>query len=255
MTQEKVTSSDKTQEKEKPTGLKKLWVEYIKPFLVVALVLTAARSSLLDWNDVPTGSMEPTIITGDRILVNKLAYDLKVPYTTWRIFRWADPKPGEIVVFYSPFKGTRLVKRLVAGPGDKVEIRDGVLMINGKPSTYGALENDISMQMPLNERTKGKYNRENNPNGLNHPVRYLPDRWPGNGTRENFGPVTVPADHYFAMGDNRDNSKDSRFSVEEEGPGFVPKSAIIGRSSRVALSVDPENYYMPRWSRFFKALP
>ena len=87
MTQETATSSDKTPEKEKPTGFKKLWLEYIKPFLVVALVLTAARSSLLDWNDVPTGSMKPTIVEGDRILVNKLAYDLKVPYTTWRIAR------------------------------------------------------------------------------------------------------------------------------------------------------------------------
>src|SRR5512145_1687748 len=130
MTQETVTSSDNKPEKEKPTGLKRLWLEYIKPFLVVAIVLTAARSSLLDWNDVPTGSMKPTIVEGDRILVNKLAYDLKVPYTTWRIARWAKPKPGEVVVFYSQYDGVRLVKRLVAGPEDKVEIRDGVLYVN-----------------------------------------------------------------------------------------------------------------------------
>src|SRR6478672_4244262 len=91
----------------------KLWKKELRPLVVMALIVFAARSSLADWNDVPTGSMRPTVLEGDRVFVNKLAYDLKVPFTTWHIAEWADPKRGDIVVFYSPADGVRLVKRVV----------------------------------------------------------------------------------------------------------------------------------------------
>src|SRR5438094_8186949 len=97
------------------------WRKEICPLLMLGLVVCAIRSSLADWNDVPTGSMIPTILEGDRIFVNKLAYDLKVPFTTWHIAQWGDPKRGDIVVFYSPADGQRLVKRCVAVPGDVLE--------------------------------------------------------------------------------------------------------------------------------------
>ena len=87
------------------------WKKEIRPLLILALVLFAVRSSLADWNDVPSGSMRPTIIEGDRIFVNKLAYDLKVPFTTWHIAEWSNPQRGDIAVFFSPHDGQRLVKR------------------------------------------------------------------------------------------------------------------------------------------------
>ena len=96
------------------------------------LIVSSLRSALADWNDVPTGSMKPTIQEGDRVVVNKLAYDLKVPFTTIKIVKWDDPKRGDIVVLFSPVDGTRLVKRVVAIPGDQVEMRDNQLYINGQ---------------------------------------------------------------------------------------------------------------------------
>src|SRR5215831_15298421 len=98
----------------------KWWKQTVRPLLIVALIIFSIRSSLADWNDVPTGSMKPTILEGDRIFVNKLAYDLKVPFTTWHVAEWSNPKRGEIVVFDSPKDGQRLVKRVIGVPGDTV---------------------------------------------------------------------------------------------------------------------------------------
>ena len=86
---------------------------------------------MADWNDVPTGSMKPTILEGDRVFVNKLAYDLKVPFTTWHITEWSNPHCGDIVVFFSPKDGKRLVKRVIGLPGDTVELQNERLVING----------------------------------------------------------------------------------------------------------------------------
>src|SRR5438094_1322663 len=110
------------------------WRKEICPLLMLGLVVFSIRSSLADWNDVPTGSMKPTIIEGDRIFVNKLAYDLKVPFTTWHLAQWSDPSRGEIVVFDSPEDGTRLVKRVVAVPGDTVQLIENHLYIKGQPA-------------------------------------------------------------------------------------------------------------------------
>src|SRR5260370_708988 len=109
---------------------KKVFAE-LRGFLVLLLVVCSLRSALADWNDVPTGSMKPTIQEGDRVVVNKLAYDLKLPFTTFEILKWGDPKRGDIVVLFSPADGVRLVKRVVAGPGDRVELRDNRLFVNG----------------------------------------------------------------------------------------------------------------------------
>src|SRR5688500_3329919 len=84
--------------------------QHVKPFAFTLLVLLMVRSSIADWNDVPTGSMNPSIIEGDRIFVNKLAYDLKVPFTTWHVAQWGEPERGDVVVFYAPGSGTRMVK-------------------------------------------------------------------------------------------------------------------------------------------------
>ena len=128
--------------------LRRWWRQEIRPLLILALVLFSIRSSLADWNDVPRGSMQPTILVGDRILVNKLAYDLKVPFTTWHLAEWSNPRRGDIVVFYSPHDGTRLVKRVVGLPGDTVELRNEQLVINGNPVAYSPLGTELAEQLP-----------------------------------------------------------------------------------------------------------
>jgi len=119
-------------------ALRWFWREWARPMLTILLVTCALRSSLADWNEVPTGSMKPTIQEGERILVNKLAYDLKVPFTTWRVTEWAGPQRGEVVVLYSPADGKRLVKRIVGVPGDSLELRHNRLLLNGTPVQYAA---------------------------------------------------------------------------------------------------------------------
>src|SRR5262245_38988648 len=117
----------------------KFWREQIRPLAVMLIVLFSFRSAIADWNTVPTGSMKPTIIEGDRIFVNKLAYDLKFPFTKWHLLEWGDPQRGEIVVFDKPSDGVRLVKRVAAIPGDVIQLIDNRLYINGAPSSYEPL--------------------------------------------------------------------------------------------------------------------
>src|SRR5688572_14845969 len=108
-----------------PRSMKQRLIGYLKvarPFVFVILIVLSFRSSIADWNDVPTGSMNPSILEGDRIFVNKLAYDLKVPFTTWHLAAWDNPKRGDVVVFFSPHDGIRLVKRVIGVPGDRVEV-------------------------------------------------------------------------------------------------------------------------------------
>ena len=111
--------------------LRTFWLEWVKPLLIAVAIVAPLRSVVADWNDVPSGSMRPTILVGDRIWINKLAYDLKVPFSTMRLSTWSDPQRGDIIVFRSPADGKRLVKRVVAVPGDLVELRDDHLCING----------------------------------------------------------------------------------------------------------------------------
>src|SRR6201996_5551554 len=112
------------------------WRKEIRPLLILALIVFSIRSSLADWNDVPTGSMLPTILEGDRIFVNKLAYDLKIPFTTTRLWTWDKPARGDVIVFSTPADGQRLVKRVIAAPGDRIELRNDRLYLNGSPAIY-----------------------------------------------------------------------------------------------------------------------
>src|SRR5580692_6057985 len=143
---------------------KQSWVRFLredaKPLLITALVLFAIRSAIADWNDVPTGSMKPTIIEGDRVLVNKLSYDLKVPFTTWHLAQWDNPKRGDVVVFYSPADGTRLVKRVVGLPGDRVELANNEVHVNGAPVKYEPLPARTIAELPTAERSQHQYATE-----------------------------------------------------------------------------------------------
>lgn len=220
----------------------------VRSIAFVVLAVLAFRSSVVDWNDVPTGSMKPNILEGDRIYVNKLAYDLKVPFTTWHVAEWDNPKRGEVVVFFSPQDGIRLVKRVIGVPGDVVELRSNQLFINGKAAGYEPLDTGVRTEMArqIGFDAEGKEFLEESLNGLKHPMMRNPM---GPSDRSTYGPFPVPPGKYFMMGDNRDNSNDSRFY------GAVDRSLIAGRASRVVLSVDPQHSYKPRWSRFFSPLP
>lgn len=219
------------------------WRKEIRPLLILALVLFSLRSSLADWNDVPTGSMKPTILEGDRVLVNKLAYDLKLPFTTLRIAEWSNPQRGDIVVFFSPHDGLRLVKRVIGLPGDVIELRDNQLVLNGQPVEYKPLAEGFLRDLAPADRDSRVFATEQLP-GQTHAVA-------GNLTvpaRRSFAPYRVPEGHYFMMGDNRDDSFDSRYY------GPVKRKLIVGRATAVVISLDKANYWMPRWQRFFTSL-
>jgi signal peptidase I len=219
------------------------WRKEIRPLLILALVMFSIRSSLADWNDVPTGSMKPSILEGDRIFVNKLAYDLKVPFTTWHLAQWGNPQRGDVVVFYSPKDGTRLVKRVIGLPGDTVELRNEQLVINGQPMEYAPLDPNIPAQLPALERARGVFATEELP-ACPHAVMAIN----GIPAKPTFGPVQVPDGSYFMMGDNRDDSFDSRYF------GTVARKQIVGRATAVVLSLNKKNYWLPRWSRTCSSL-
>jgi signal peptidase I len=219
------------------------WRVEIRPLLILGLVVFSIRSSLADWNDVPSGSMKPTILEGDRVYVNKLAYDLKVPFTTFHLLEWANPQRGDIVVFYSPYDGTRLIKRVIGLPGDTVELRNDNLILNGKPLEYQHFESDSLPDLTASDRASHIFANEELP-GRAHAVA----AWPGVSARRDFGPFKVPAGQYFMMGDNRDDSFDSRYY------GPVERKRIVGHATATVLSFDRNHYWLPRWHRFFTTL-
>ncbi|TAL01611.1 MAG: signal peptidase I [Verrucomicrobia bacterium] len=219
------------------------WEKEIRPLLVLALVMFAVRSSLADWNDVPSGSMRPTILEGDRIFINKLAYDLKVPFTTWHVAEWSNPQRGDIVVFFSPHDGQRLVKRVIGLPGDTIELRNNTLVINGEPVTYQPIAEQLLQYIPAAERAGRAFATEKLP-GQTHAVAGKPAA----PAMRTFAPIHVPAGEYFMLGDNRDDSFDSRFW------GTVKREKIVGRATAVVLSLDKNNHWLPRWKRAFSSL-
>ncbi|MSU21760.1 MAG: signal peptidase I [Pedosphaera sp.] len=227
----------------KKQPLHTIWVKWLRPTLIILVVTSGFRSVLADWNDVPTGSMKPTILEGDRIVVNKLAYDLKVPFSTWHLAEWNDPQRGDIVVFFSPFDGKRLVNRVIGLPGDSLEMHDNQLAINGRPLEYGQLDSRYVNAIDRKEQLEHQFAQESLA-ARNHPIMVSP-LLP---SRRSFEPIAVPPNSYFMMGDNRDNSFDSRYY------GCVPRKNILGRASAIALSVNPEQHYIPRFGRFCTSL-
>ena len=218
------------------------WTEWLRSVLLIIFLITAFRSAVADWNDVPTGSMKPTIFEGDRIVVNKLAYDLKIPYTTRRLLRWGDPQRGDIVVLHSPADGKRLVKRVVGVPGDTVAMSDDHLIVNGEVVTYAPLAPGlVNGQTP---GVSGRFLATEHLDGVAHAVMISP----GVHCLRSFGPIPLSEGSYFVMGDNRDESFDSRYF------GPVSGEDIVGQATIVATSVDPERHYFPRWGRFLHPL-
>ncbi len=178
--------------------------EYVEAFAVALLIALLVRTFLIQAFKIPSGSMENTLLVGDHIFVNKFLYGYHVPYTEGRILAFHTPERGDIIVFVFPEDPSKdFIKRVVAVPGDTVEIRDKVVILNGKP-----LREEYTRF--ADGKTAGGFVRN----------------------RDNLPPVKVPAGKYFVMGDNRDRSYDSRFW------GFVDEDAVIGKAMFIYFSLD-----------------
>jgi len=224
--------------------MNKHWREW-RGFILFIVVMLLFRSAIADWNQVPTGSMIPSILEGDRIVVDKMAYDLRVPFTFVRLARWSDPERSDVITFESPKDGKLLVKRVIGVPGDQVELVKNRLIVNGEVARYEdipatRLPDPVAHSLPhievARETVLGK-SRTVMTHRLRHPQ-----------IRSSFGPIEVPDHHYLVLGDNRDNSQDFRVI------GFVHRDSILGKANAIAFSLDYENYYIPRGDRFFQDL-
>lgn len=189
-------------------------VEYGEALVVAVLLAIAIRGVAVQAFKIPSGSMLPTLLVGDHLLVSKFLYGVRVPYTDWRLLRLRAPKRGDIVVFAYPVDDSKdFIKRVIGEPGDTVELRDKAVYVNG------ALIDD--------------------PWGVHDDRTVFPE---GLERRDNFGPVRVPEGQFFVMGDNRDRSYDSRFW------GFVEDARIRGKAFILYWSWDSERMW-PRLGR------
>ena len=209
-------------------------VEYARSFFPVLLLVLLLRSFLFEPFRIPSASMMPTLLTGDFIFVNKFAYGLRLPVLNTKIVEVGEPKRGDVVVFRLPSDPSiNYIKRVVGLPGDVVEY-DGKqerITINGERidiEPVGQYPDEIVYD--LGREVLGEHE---------HGVLLAENRFSAGGT------YRVPEDHYFMMGDNRDNSQDSRFDVV----GFVPEENLVGRASRIWMSWRRPSEGGPRWSR------
>ena len=266
-------------------------VETIKTVVYALLIAGIFRTLFFQPFWIPSGSMKDTLLIGDFLFVNKMAYGFS--YASCPSIRiqaigvdidaadicgfmdgdntrllGSEPERGDIIVFRHPVQGTDFIKRLVGLPGDKIQMVDGVLHINGtavKLETVAPFTEEFARQGPLRSWPKCENGVvgegavceksrqiETFPNGQSHSILNIsPQR------SDNTPVFTVPQGHYFFMGDNRDNSTDSRFPQTVGGVGFVPFENLIGRAGRVMFSsAGSRMFYFWTWrgDRFFKRL-
>ncbi|WP_395003813.1 signal peptidase I [Cypionkella sp.] len=250
-------------------------VDTIKTVVYALLIAGVFRTLFFQPFWIPSESMKDTLLIGDFVFVNKMAYGYSkysCPFSICPIsgrILGSEPARGDVVVFRHPVNGSDFVKRLIGLPGDKVQIKGGIVFINGAEAPQvpdGQFEEIMGPQGPMGNRprcengavgdgsicTRSRY-RETLPNGVVHDVLNIED----NGYADNTDVFTVPEGEYFFMGDNRDNSQDSRFSQAIGGVGFVPAANLIGRADRIIFSsAGTSMLYFWTWraDRFFKAV-
>lgn len=223
--------------------VRRLWKDWWKTAFFIVFVVIPVKSSLADWNWVPTGSMNPTILEGDLVYVDKLAYDLRIPLTFRRLAKWSDPQRGDIVICFSPEDDTRLVKRVIALPGETVEMKRNILFINGQPVPYTRIDPKFADRLPSDLKKRAVLATETL-DGRPHPVMTIPSIR----AARDFPPIKVPPESYFVMGDNRDLSRDSRYF------GFIDRKKIVGKAKAVIVSFNIKDKYQPRLKRTLSPL-
>ncbi|MBY0241519.1 MAG: signal peptidase I [Burkholderiaceae bacterium] len=221
----------------------KTWARDNKGFIAFMLMFGLFRTAVADWNPIPSGSMHPNLLEGDVVFVNRLAFDLKVPLTDVVVTHLGEPQRGDIVTFSSPSDGTRLIKRIVALPGDTVSMENDRLTINGEAASY-TLQADAVEAIANVGKLQAVHVTEK-AGAAEHRIQLLPEILSG---KRNFAPITIPAGQFMMLGDNRNNSNDSRYI------GLVPRELLIGRAERVLVSADIEGNWKPRTDRFLMAL-
>ncbi len=246
----------------------------LKTIVYALLIAGVFRTLFFQPFWIPSGSMKDTLLVGDFLFVNKMAYGYSRHSCPWslcpfsgRIFG-SEPERGDVVVFKHPVSNVDFIKRVVGLPGDKIQLRDGVLHINGKPSPQQATDNFEEIFEPQggqrkyprcenNPRSEGAIctksrSIESLPNGVAHSILDI-----GPSFGDNTDVFTVPEGEYFFLGDNRDNSQDSRYAQTAGGVGTVPAENLVGRADRVIFSSAGRSlffFWTWRKDRFFEAI-
>ena len=225
-----------------------LW-DWTKSIFVALVLFLLIRTFVVEAFQIPTASMENTLLVGDFLLVNKMVYGAEIPGTDVGLPGFGAPSRGDVVVFEPPRSAaqpprTNYVKRIIGLPGDTLRMRHGRLFLNRLPLREPYLK--PASTLPDASSVRFAWQRRFL-TGPGHPSRYAP-------TRNTWGPLVVPSEHYFVMGDNRSNSEDSRYW------GFVPRDAIKGRPMLVYYSYDREDEGLLvwltkiRWGRFLRGV-
>jgi len=221
------------------------WRETLKNIAYALVIALAVRVFLYQPFNIPSGSMKSTLLVGDYLFASKLSYGYSrysFPFGiisfSGRLFG-SGPKRGDVVIFKLPRdNSTDYIKRVIGLPGDEILVRNAIVYINGKPLPQARVGEYVGPEE--SGRTKPRY-EETLPNGVKHYVLH----WEREAELDNAGPFRVPAGHYFMMGDNRDDSIDSRVPPERYGVGYVPYDTLVGRADIIFFSAatdDPQAF-------------
>ncbi len=211
-------------------------VEMAKSFFPIVLIVLVIRSFVVEPFRIPSGSMMPTLLVGDFILVNKFSYGIRLPSVNTKVIAIDDPERGDIIVFRYP-EDPRIdyIKRVVGVPGDKISYRNKVLYVNGERATIKEIGRYIGTGG--GSQMTGAYHLNETLQGISHDILVMPSR-----QIYDFD-FTVPEGEYFVMGDNRDNSRDSRYW------GTVPDENLIGKAFMIWMNWDGQSDNLISWER------